>query len=120
MDAVSAERLTNAEHTAAILQLAARDGVRLMIPGGFEPRGRSAPSQPTNEGDHMTTGRVDLPSVHMAGSDQHHAAHIEVGPHGFALFLSPDAESPVLDVNGTREQLDAVVRGLEAALASRP
>jgi hypothetical protein len=63
--------------------------------------------------------RVDLPRVHIAGSDAHYAAHIEVGPHGFALFLAPDAEYPMLDIDGTRQQLDAVVRGLQAALASR-
>jgi hypothetical protein len=63
--------------------------------------------------------KVALPIVHMAGSDAHHDAHMEVGPHGFALFLAPDAEYPVLDVNGTSEQLAVVVRGLQAALASR-
>jgi hypothetical protein len=62
--------------------------------------------------------RVDLPSVHMAGSDAHSNAHIEVGQHGFALFLSPDAESPVLDINGTSAQLEAVVRELQSALTS--
>jgi hypothetical protein len=62
---------------------------------------------------------VALPDVHMAGSDDHYIAHVEVGPHGFALFLAPEAEYPVLDVNGTPEQLDLVVRGLQAALASR-
>jgi len=67
----------------------------------------------------MLNGKVALPGVHMAGSDAHYNAHIEVGQHGFALFLAPDAEYPVLDVNGTSEQLDAVVRGLQAALASR-
>ena len=46
----------------------------------------------------------------MAGSDAHYNARIEVGQHGFALFLNPDAEYPVLDVNGTSEQLDVVVR----------
>jgi hypothetical protein len=55
----------------------------------------------------------------MAGSDAHHNAHIEVGRHGFALFLSPEAEFPVLDVNGTSEQLEVLVRGLQAALVSR-
>lgn len=55
----------------------------------------------------------------MAGSNAHSDAHIEVGPHGFALFLAPDAQYPVLDINGTSEQLEVVVRGLEAALASR-
>ena len=67
----------------------------------------------------MPTIKVALPSVHMAGSNAHHDAHIEVGQHGWALFLAPDAEYPVLDVNGTSEQLDGVVRDLRAALASR-
>ena len=58
----------------------------------------------------MPTIKVALPSVHMAGSNAHHDAHIEVGQHGWALFLAPDAEYPVLDVNGTSEQLDVVVR----------
>ena len=62
---------------------------------------------------------VALPRVHMAGSDAHHDAHIEVGQHGFALFLAPDAGYPVLDIDGTPEQLAAVVSGLQAALASR-
>jgi hypothetical protein len=62
---------------------------------------------------------VALPGVHMAGSDAHYNADVEVGPHGFALFLAPDAEYPVLGVNGTSEQLDVVARGLQAALASR-
>jgi hypothetical protein len=62
---------------------------------------------------------VALPGVHMAGTDAHHNAHIEVGQHGFALFLAPEAEYPVLDINGTSEQLDVVVRSLQAALASR-
>ena len=62
---------------------------------------------------------VALPGVHMAGSDAHYDAHIEVGQHGLALFLAPDAEYPVLDVNGTTEQLEVVVGRLQAALASR-
>ena len=62
---------------------------------------------------------VDLPRVHMAGSDAHHDARLEVGPHGFALFLSPDAEYPLLDIDGTPAQLDALVRALNAALALR-
>jgi hypothetical protein len=62
---------------------------------------------------------VALPGVHMAGTDAHHNAHIEVGQHGFALFLAPDAEYPVLDINGTSEQLNVVVQSLQAALASR-
>jgi hypothetical protein len=70
-------------------------------------------------GEHMPNTRVDLPSVHVAGSDKHCDAHIEVGAHGFALFLAPDAENPMLDIDGTPQQLDAVVRGLQAALTSR-
>jgi hypothetical protein len=62
---------------------------------------------------------VALPGVHMAGTDAHYNAHIEVGQHGFALFLAPDAEYPVLDINGTSEQLNVVVQSLQAALASR-
>jgi hypothetical protein len=62
---------------------------------------------------------VDLPRVHMAGSDTHHNAHLEVGPHGFALFLSPDAADLLLDIDGTPAQLDDLVRALNAALVSR-
>ncbi len=53
----------------------------------------------------------------MAGSDAHYDAHIEVEEHGLALF--PNAAYPVLDINGTSEQLEGVVRNLQAALASR-
>ncbi|OLB61066.1 MAG: hypothetical protein DMG04_13285 [Acidobacteria bacterium] len=67
----------------------------------------------------MLNMRIDLPRVHMAGSDAHHKAHLEVGQHGFALFLAPDAEAPVLDIDGTLEQLDGVVRELQGALAAR-
>jgi hypothetical protein len=67
----------------------------------------------------MLNIKIAVPGVHMAGSDAHHNAHFEVGHHGFALFLSPDAEYPVLDVNGTSEQLEVLVRDLQAALASR-
>jgi hypothetical protein len=63
--------------------------------------------------------KIDLPRVHMAGSNAHHNAHLEVGQHGIALFLAPDAEYPVLDVDGTSDQLDEVVRELLAALAAR-
>jgi hypothetical protein len=64
---------------------------------------------------------VALPGVHMAGSDVLHydAHHIEVGQHGLALFLAPGAQYSVLDVNGTSEQLEVVVRALQAALESR-
>jgi len=62
--------------------------------------------------------RVDLPRVHVAGSDAHHDAHLKVGPHGFALVLSPDAEFPILDIDGTpTHQLDDLVRERKAALA---
>jgi hypothetical protein len=67
----------------------------------------------------LPTIRVNLPRVHMAGSDAHSNAHIEVGQHGFALFLSPDAEHPLLDIDGTRAQLDEVVEALKVALASQ-
>jgi len=67
----------------------------------------------------MLNMRIDLPRVHMAGSDAHHKAHLEVGQHGFALFLAADAEAPVLDIDGTLEQLDGVVRELQGALAAR-
>jgi len=67
----------------------------------------------------MPNIRVDLPPVHMAGSDAHYDAHIEVGQHGFALFLSPDAEHPTLDIDGTPQQLSNLVHRLEAALASQ-
>jgi hypothetical protein len=67
----------------------------------------------------MLNIKVALPRVHMAGSNAHYDAHLEVGQHGFALFLAPDAAAPVLDVDGTLEQLDAVVHDLQAALARR-
>lgn len=62
--------------------------------------------------------KIDLPGLHMAGSDAHHDAHFEVGPHGFALFLTPEAEYPILDVNGTREELQAFLERLREALES--
>ena len=46
----------------------------------------------------MPTIHVDLPRVHVAGSDASYNAHIEVGQHGFALFLAPDADYPMLDI----------------------
>ena len=55
----------------------------------------------------------------MAGSNAHYDAHLEVGQHGFALFLAPDGAAPVLDIDGTLEQLDAVVHALQAALTAR-
>jgi hypothetical protein len=59
---------------------------------------------------------VSLPRVHMAGSNTLHDAHLEVGEHGLALFLAPDAPLPVLDIDGTREQLREVADQLTAAL----
>ncbi len=65
------------------------------------------------------TVKIALPSVHMAGSDAHHRAHLEIGSHGLSLFLAPDAAYPVLDVNGTADELSVVVAELQAALAAR-
>jgi len=67
----------------------------------------------------MLTIKVDLPGVHMAGSDAHHDAHIKVGQHGFALFLGPDADLPILDINGTPAQLSDMVRALGDGLRAR-
>ena len=57
----------------------------------------------------MPNIKVDLLRVHMAGSDAHHKAHLEVGPHGFARFLSPDADYPLPDIDGTPTQLNDFV-----------
>jgi len=62
---------------------------------------------------------IDLPRLHVAGSDAHHDAHIELGHHGFALFLSPDADYPLLDIDGTAAELGELVRALQQALESR-
>jgi hypothetical protein len=67
----------------------------------------------------MPNINVDLPRVHIAGSDAHYDAHIEVGPHGLALFLAPDADYPMLDIDGTPEQLGEFVRQLQSALTAR-
>jgi hypothetical protein len=100
---------------AADLMLPARPTVDAQVVAVASEDGISTEVEPET----MHNIKVALPIVHMAGSDSHYNAHIEVGPHGFALFLAPDAEYPVLDVNGTSEQLAAVVRSLQAALASR-
>jgi hypothetical protein len=63
--------------------------------------------------------RIDIPRLHVAGSEAHHEAHIEVGQHGFALFLSPDADYPLLDIDGTATELHDLVHALQAALESR-
>ena len=62
--------------------------------------------------------QIALPSVHMAGGDAHYPAHFELSQHGLALFLTRDAEFPVLDINATADQLDAVVQQLQTALVS--
>jgi hypothetical protein len=49
----------------------------------------------------------------MTGSNAHDHAYLEVGEHGFTLFPGPDAAAPVLDIDGTLEELDAVVDGLQ-------
>lgn len=69
--------------------------------------------------NNMPITRVDLPRVHLAGSDAHCDAHIEVGQHGFALFLAPDVEYPMLDIDGTPEELSDLVRRLQSALTAR-
>jgi hypothetical protein len=66
----------------------------------------------------MANIRVDLPRVHVAGSDAHCDAHIEVSQHGFALFLEPDAEFPMLDIDGTPQQLRDLLSHLQAALTA--
>lgn len=60
---------------------------------------------------------IDLPRVHVAGSNAHYDAHIEVGQHGLALYLSPDADHPMLDIDGTPQQLRDLVSQLQVALA---
>ena len=67
----------------------------------------------------MPNIRVNLPRVHMAGSNNHYNAHIDVGQHGFAVFLTPDADYPLLDIDGTPEQLSELVGNLQSALLSR-
>lgn len=67
----------------------------------------------------MPNVTVNLPRVHVAGSDAHYDAHIEVGAHGFGLFLTPTADYPMLDIDGTPEELRELVRQLESALTSR-
>ena len=64
----------------------------------------------------MLNTRVALPRVHRAGTNAHDDAHLEGDQHDLA---APDAEAPVLDVDGTLEQLDAVVHALQAALEVR-
>ena len=67
----------------------------------------------------MSNIKVNLPRVHMAGAHAHADARFEVGPHGLALFLSPDAKYPLLDIDGTPAQLDDLLQALKAALAAQ-
>jgi hypothetical protein len=59
---------------------------------------------------------VTLPRVRMAGAPAPQNAHIEVGAHGLALFLSNESPLPVMDIDGTREELRAFVDRLAMAL----
>ena len=67
----------------------------------------------------MANVTVDLPRVHVAGSDAHCDAHIEVSQHGFALYLAPDAKFPMLDIDGTPPQLRDLLSHLQAALTDQ-
>lgn len=59
---------------------------------------------------------VQMPRVHMAGTEALHHAHLEVSSHGLALFLSPDGPLPLLDIDGAPGVLRSFVRDLSAAL----
>lgn len=61
--------------------------------------------------------RIALPRVHLAGSHAHYDAHIEVGRQGLSLFLTPTAQHPSLDIDGTREELTHLAQALTNALA---
>lgn len=61
---------------------------------------------------------VQMPRVHMAGTEALHHAHLEVSSHGVALFLSPDAPLPLLDIDGAPDDLRAFLHDLSAALGS--
>lgn len=61
---------------------------------------------------------VPRSSVPLAGSDAPGNALLDVGQHGFVLFLGPDAQSPLVDIDGTVEQLVRVIRELRTGLAS--
>jgi hypothetical protein len=67
----------------------------------------------------MLNINVPLSSVPLAGSDAPGNALLDVGQHGFVLFLGPDAQSPLVDIDGTVEQLVRVIRELRTGLASR-
>ena len=59
---------------------------------------------------------ISLPRVHVAGSNALHEAHVEIGAHGVALFLTPDAPLPFLDIDCTRAILRELVELLAASL----
>jgi hypothetical protein len=66
----------------------------------------------------MPNIKGDLPPVHMAGSNAHHEAQLEGGATRLRPFFSPDADYPLLDIDGTPTQLNDLVRALNAALAA--
>src|SRR4029450_8993637 len=82
---------------AADLMLAARPTVDAQVVAVASEDGISTEVEPET----MHNIKVAQPIVHMAGSDAHYNAHIEVSPHGFALFLAPAAEYPARDVTRT-------------------
>ena len=103
--------------TGRVLRNARDEAVAKLAPSHAPSRHLAA--RPSADLLNMPNIKVALPRVHLAGSDAHHNAHLEVGPHGFALVLSPDAEHPILDIDGTPSELDDLVRALNAALATR-
>ncbi len=81
-----------------------------------------APAPPTLLIDPTTVDpapvRIALPRLHLAGSNAHYDAHLEVGRHGLSLFLAPTAQFPTLDIDGTREQLAQLAHALTRALTA--
>ncbi|HZP49456.1 MAG TPA: hypothetical protein VFB07_13010 [Vicinamibacterales bacterium] len=81
-----------------------------------------APAQPTLLIDPTRVDaapiRIALPRVHLAGSNAHYDAHLEVGRHGLSLFLAPTAQFPALDIDGTPEQLAQLAHALTSALTA--
>jgi len=62
--------------------------------------------------------RIPLPRVHLAGSDANYDAHFALGRHGLSLFLTPTAQYPTLDIDGTPEELAQLARALTRALTA--
>lgn len=62
---------------------------------------------------------IALPRVHLAGSNAHHDAHLEVGRHGISLFLTPTARYPTLDIDGTPEEMAQLAQALTSAWSRR-